>query len=245
VFTVHFQYTAFLFPVLYALTAIALPELADWGPARWLRLDGRRLVTALVVAMVATTAAVSAKYGAMVPNDAFRAGFNRPRFTIDAAGRAQDRWVAEMVATIPRDRWVITTKDLAPHVSDRRTTALFPDRWGADYLLLDTRSLDDVRTANVTKLERDGSYEVVGRHARLELLRRIPGVELHEYSDDLQTLRRRAPRDAPAEARARRTPETRVGGARGDPHAAGAARSVERPPRSTTRSAASREDQGR
>lgn len=191
VFTVHFQYTAILFPVLFALAVIALSELEAWAPVQWFKLDARRLVTALVVAMVATTAAVSAKYGAIVPNDAFRAGFNRPQFRMTEEARALKEWLDETVATIPRDLAVTTTWNLAAHVSNRRRTAVFPRRWGAEYLLLDSTKLDRWGEVNLDLLEREGVYELIRENDRLKLYRRRPGVDLPERLPDPAPRRRR------------------------------------------------------
>jgi len=138
VFTIHFQYTVVIFPVAFALTAIALRRIEQegrLGPA-W-GLEPKRLTRALLGAAFAATLLMSWKFGGLVPNQSFRGGFVPITRSLNDAQRATYAWVNEQSGSIPKTASVGTTPKMGPHVSNRMEAYFYPDRWDVDYLFID------------------------------------------------------------------------------------------------------------
>ncbi len=189
VFTLHFQYTATLFPVLFALTALALGRVvAGRGVAG---VGGDRLVTALVAGILAATAASSAKFGALVPNESFRAGFVAPRFRMTDENRERYAWLTESIAAMQPAESVAATSEIAPHVSNRAHTGIFPRLWGSDWILVNVRSLRPWGRANLELLRGAGAYETVSERGGFERLRRRRDIPLPERLPEPERKERR------------------------------------------------------
>src|SRR5690606_21067789 len=77
VFSPAFQYATLLDALALSLAVIALSDLQGLRFKPWARLDPARMRPALAVAMLGASVVISAKFGAFVPNDAFRAGFGK------------------------------------------------------------------------------------------------------------------------------------------------------------------------
>jgi uncharacterized membrane protein len=186
VFSVHFQYTSVLYPILFMLVPIALSELHESRLVEFLKLDAKRLVPAFVVGVLVASAAVSVEHGGLLPNASFRSGFGPLRPFMSGAAREQYSWVEATVERVPTRAAVSTSSRFRAHLSNRREIFLFPHGVGAEYLAIDTRDLDADERRYFNRLRRD-AYEVIAeRQERTFLLRRRLGVPL-------------PPRDEPAQ----------------------------------------------
>src|SRR5690606_20371783 len=103
VFSIHFQYTTVLYPLAFALVPSVLAELRE---ARWVKAAvarPARLVVALVCGMVVATTALSAKFGALLPNASFKAGFTPLVREFTDRQAETYRWLTRKMAEVPRD----------------------------------------------------------------------------------------------------------------------------------------------
>ena len=179
VYSVHFQYTSILYPAIYALVPIALAGLNENVLVQRWSLDPRRLTRALIVGVLVASVVVSVKFGALVPNDSFRAGYGEFHPYMTEASRATYDWVEQAVALIPRDAGVAASKHMAPHVSNRLAVYRFPWGWGSDYLFIDRHELKQWSSDNIELLLETGAYEIIAeRDGKLLLLRRIADAAL-------------------------------------------------------------------
>jgi uncharacterized membrane protein len=181
VFSVHFQYPSILYPAVFALVPVALAGLGENRLVGFSGLDSRKLASGLMAGMLVASLIVSARFGGLVPNDSFRAGYVRFQPVPTLEGRAKYAWVEQAVAMIPKGASVSASRNLGPHASNRHSIYRFPAGWGSDYLLVDRGGLNRWRTANLELLISSGAYETLsGFTGRFALLRRVPGADLPE-----------------------------------------------------------------
>lgn len=168
VYNLHFQYSAVMFPVLLASTPGGALAVARSGLPRLIGLDRRRVPHVLMTAVLISTALVSVKYGAMVPNDHFRAGWNRLSRKLDSE---RYEYLQELVAQIPGDAVVCATSSLGPHVSARDTSRKWPACKESTYALL--------MTGNFKKKDKNRLKRQL-RQGRLTLIEEGHGISLYE-----------------------------------------------------------------
>ncbi len=175
VYTLHFQYSSVLFPILLASTPAGIVAAAKSRLPKLLGLDRRRVPHILLSAVLISTALISVKYGAMVPNDHFRAGWNRLSRRLDT-----DRYeyVQELVAQIPDDAVVCATSALGPHVSSRDTSRKWPACRESTYALLMTGRF---KKKDSTRLKRQI------RQGRLKLIDEGHGIGLYEREPEVRS----------------------------------------------------------
>ena len=170
-FTVTFHYTATILPGLLLALPVGVKVLADrsadqFSLSRW------RTRCALGVAIAVATLGISAKYGALVPNDAFRVGFFRLERELSVEDAARYRWLLGVVEEIPADASVSATKALGAHIANRDWAFFFPELRDADYLLIDRRRVSKDRSLAGKMREIEGQYELIEAFGELELYRR-------------------------------------------------------------------------
>jgi uncharacterized membrane protein len=132
VFSIHFQYTNLLLPFLFASMPAAIASVRTGRLTRALRLDGSAVTGALLVGVLASSLAMSARYGVFVPNDAFKGGnrsFNR---TPGKAAQARYASVEKAKALVPDDAAVVVSSRLGPHFSMRSQVSQFRKRQKRD-----------------------------------------------------------------------------------------------------------------
>jgi len=172
VHSLYFQYPVVLFPLAMALTPIAIAELSR---RRWpAALDGSRLVPALSLAALAASLAISANYGAILPNDAFRGGFQRLVRSLTPEQKARFEWVRGAIAKIPPDASVSTSAKLGPHVSNRRLAVVFPAK--AEYVFIDQADFRSRGRERVKELRDSKEYVLLDSRKSLFLFRRLEGA---------------------------------------------------------------------
>jgi len=169
-FSVHFQYTATILPGLLLALPVGVKLLADRS-ADWLSLSPERIRCALGVAIAVATLGVSAKYGALLPNEAFRAGFFRLERELSSEKAERYRWLRRVVEQIPADASVSATKAIGAHIANRDGAYFFPEIRDADYLLIDRRRVNKSRSrsSKMQQLEAEGRYRRIDAFGELEL----------------------------------------------------------------------------
>jgi uncharacterized membrane protein len=171
VFTVHFQYTSVIYPILFMLTAVALRRVADGPLPVALGLDGRRFASAWLAAAFVASLLVSWKFGGIADNQSFRGGFGRVVRELTAEQKTQYAWLDAAAAKIPRAASVGTTNRIGPHVSNRKRAFFYPEHTDVDYLLLDEGELGGGDLERHDKLKTT-AFEELERHGRLALFRK-------------------------------------------------------------------------
>ncbi len=137
VFSTHFQYTATLLPVLFALAPDAIVRARSSALVLGAGLDAERLVRALVVVLAVSSVAASAKFGALVENASLRGGALPIARTLTPEERERYAWIARVRSQIPADASVTVTNTTGPHVSNRRRVYLLGSGYRTDFALLD------------------------------------------------------------------------------------------------------------
>jgi len=172
VHSIHFQYTTVLAPLAFAILPSVLSELREAGWVRAVLDDPRRFVTALVCGMAVATTALSVKFGAIAPNDSFRAGFVPLVRELTKEHVETRRWLLETVAGLPQDASLSVTSRVGPHVSNRDRVYAFPRR--ADYVLVLRADLKGKGRSQLDELRHEG-YELVAEHRQIQLYRKPAG----------------------------------------------------------------------
>ena len=179
VYSVHFQYTSILYPAIFALVPVTIAGLHESPLVARAGLDPHRLARALVLGVLVASMIVSARFGGLVPNNSFRAGYGEfhPYMTEDS--RVTYEWVKQAVSLIPKDASVAASKHMAPHVSNRWAIYRFPQGWGADCLFVDREELKQWPRDNLDLLLEAGAYQLTAeRDGRLLLLHRVKNIPL-------------------------------------------------------------------
>lgn len=173
VFSLHFQYSSVLFPFLMAAIPAGLARVRETRIVPALGLDPRRAQWSVSVSMVLVCVLVSSQYGAIIPNDSFRAGWNKIVRLPSKEIKQRYRRVREMIALIPDEAAVSSTSELGPHVSNRAEAYRWPVVRSSDYLLL---RKDNFKAKDHRRLKREldrKKYELVDDHGTIALYRRL------------------------------------------------------------------------
>lgn len=177
VYSLHFQYSSVLFPILLASLPDAIARASESRVTRALGLHPRRLAWTLAWTVLLATALTGVKFGAFVPNDSFRAGWNS--IIRNPKDEHIDRYelVRRLVDQIPPDAAVSSTSGLGPHVSNRDVVSKWPSYRDADYLLLHTSKFDKKDKRRLDRLVKRNEYERVDGGLGVELFVRVPEDE--------------------------------------------------------------------
>jgi uncharacterized membrane protein len=184
VFSLHFQYSSVLFPVLLASLPDAIARTSQSRVTRALGLHPRRVAWTLMWTCLLATLLTSVKYGAFVPNDSFKAGWNA--IIRNPKQDNLDRYakVKELVELIPPDASVSSTSGLGPHVSNRQDVYKWPSYREADYLLLHSSKFDKKDKRRLDRLVRRGEFVRIDGGLGVELLQAVPEDERVPIKDD-------------------------------------------------------------
>lgn len=191
VYSTHFQYTASLLPFAFAIAPVAVRRAAESGAAPALGIDGRRLKAGLVVGMLVAAAAVSWKFGGILPNDAFKGGFYKVARTLTNDQRATHTWIRDMVSQIPPGASVGVSNKLGPHASGRRH-AYFYGQKRTEYVFVDEKELKSDRGKNHKKAVSEGRLVEIGRKGTMALFKatnpdkNLKDTEMEDADVDLE-----------------------------------------------------------
>jgi uncharacterized membrane protein len=173
VYSAHFQYSSLLIPFLAMSVADAIVRLRD---ARWLGgfgLDAARLQRALLVALVLASALMGAEYGALAPNESFRAGWSRLEWVQSEKNKARYDELQEVIARIPSGASVSTQSRVGPHVTNRAVVYQWPKVSDVDYILLSGNSPKGRRSKKFRDLLAEHKYEIDYESKAFVLVRRV------------------------------------------------------------------------
>jgi uncharacterized membrane protein len=169
VFSIHFQYSVVLFPVLFALTPIALRRLRDSDLAERIGLARAQLVTVLLACVLASSLLMSWKFGGVMPNTSFRGGWARIPHTLTSEQEKRYQEFRKFIEQIPADASVTATSRIAPHVSNRAEIWSYRDKKQSEYLMVDIRELkgwtrkhhaDRLAAGKLELLAKDGTFQL-------------------------------------------------------------------------------------
>lgn len=179
VYSIHFQYSATIIPVAFALTPIALRRIEDSSRIASLGLDGRRLARALLAAAAVSSVLISWKFGGIVENATFRGGFARVTRSLTPAQRETYAWVREQVEKIPPGAIVGATPKMGPHISNRKEAYFYPgDRFASlQYAFIDEAELKGKDLEKHKAAMKRGEFTELARLKKMVLLKRaLPHV---------------------------------------------------------------------
>ncbi len=175
VHSIGFQYSTFIYPFAFALAPQALRTLSTGERWPWLPWDRRRLVRGLVAGMLVSSALLSWRFGALVDNTAFKAGFAAIRREVDVKATEHRAFVLEQLARVPVDAHLALTRRLGPQGSNRPNVYPWPQvrRYKIprlDYLLARDGDLEGPERTHLRTSIRDGSLKLLAESAGIRLL---------------------------------------------------------------------------
>jgi hypothetical protein len=151
VFSLHFQYSALLFPMLFAAVPDGLRRVTDGPRIKALGIERAPLAWTLLFGMLTASLVTTVKYGVIFPNASFKAGWNRLVRVPTTEMRERHAWVKEIAETIEPDAAVSMTSAVGPHLSNRRKAYHWPTVNDADYLVL---TVDGFKKEDERRLKR-------------------------------------------------------------------------------------------
>ncbi|MFZ1864993.1 MAG: DUF2079 domain-containing protein [Polyangiales bacterium] len=171
VFSIHFQYSVMLFPVLIALTPIGLRCLRDGDLAKRMGLAKPQLVTILLASVLVSSLLMSWKFGGAVTNTSFRGGWARIPHTLTPA--QEERYVKfrKLVEQVPPDASVTVTNTIGPHMSNRAEVWNYADKKQSEYLMIDTRDMKGWPRKHHRDRVAAGKLELLGTEGTFQLFR--------------------------------------------------------------------------
>lgn len=168
--SIYSHYPSHLVPILFALAPTALRRIED-EPMGRAAPGGPRLARAILIGAVVASLLCSWKFGGLVPNDSFRAGYLPVARSLDAQQRETYAWVREQAERIPRDARVGVTNRIGAHAANRSAVFLYPAHDDVDWLFVDE---GDLRGATLDRhLEAvSAGFDVVAKRGTLAVYRR-------------------------------------------------------------------------
>ncbi len=170
VYNLHFQYSSVLFPILLAATPDGVVNFTKSKINDAFGWDRRRIPTTIMATMAFAMILTTTKYGVMVPNRHFRAGWN----TLNRSFK-KDRYEAlnRLLEQIPDEAVVCATSSLGPHVSARQEAYKWPACKESEYALL--------RSGSFSKKKSKRRVDRMLRQGRLVEIDTAEDLVLYEY----------------------------------------------------------------
>lgn len=148
VYSVHFQYSSLLVPFVFVLAASALGRIRS-GDIRFQSLDGPRLVRALGVGIVATSLLSSWKFGGLVPNQSFRAGFRPLVRETSPSGLALDGWLRKLSRSFPKGASVAASSRVLTHLGSVTKLYMYDEGIDVDYVVVGIKNRQVARQIGI------------------------------------------------------------------------------------------------
>jgi uncharacterized membrane protein len=175
VFSLHFQYSALLFPMLFAAVPDGLRRVTDGPRIRALGIERAPLAWTLLFGMLTASLVTTVKYGVIIPNASFKTGWNRLVRVPTPEMRERHAWVEEIAATIEPGAAVSMTSAVGPHLSNRRKAYHWPTINDADYLVL---TVENFKKDDERRLKR------IRDKKQFRLVKEAHGIALYARIDD-------------------------------------------------------------
>lgn len=171
VYTVHFQYSILLVPFLYMGLPDGLRRLMASRFFRQVAAAPAQARWALVAGACVATVGVGSMFGALLPNESFRGGWNPLIRDHDEERAEVYQEFRKVVSLIPEVAPICTFSNYAPHVSNRPTVRRFPSCSKTDYILSPNR-LSKKDRKRLNRYKKDKRWELVTKTKRFILLRK-------------------------------------------------------------------------
>lgn len=186
-FSLHFQYTALLFPMLFAVLPEGLARATDSKRLRALGLERGRVAWTLLLTMLTASVMISMKRGVLWDNGSFVAGWTRLDRVPSQVQLERYAKVQEMVAFMGPEAKVSVSHELGGHVSNRRYAYHWPAVNDAQYVFvfvdIPTFTKDDKK--RLERLIQRKKFRVIDELHGVQLLERIDqGVLPPEFIGD-------------------------------------------------------------
>jgi len=171
VYSIHFQYSVVLFPVLFALAPLGLRRLRDGELPGRLGLARDQLVTVLLACVLVSSFLMSWKFGGAVPNSSFRAGFVKPTHSLTQAQEQQYEEFRALIEQMGPSASVTVVGRAGPHVSNRTEAFRYKHKKQTEYVLVDDGKLRGrMRKYHQQRLA-GGELELIGKTGPYQLFR--------------------------------------------------------------------------
>ncbi len=171
VYSVHFQYSSVLLPFLLMGFPDGLKAVTSSRRLSALGIDLAVLRRSLLVGAMTTTIIISGKFGAIVPNKVFRAGWNRLEHSHTDKHKREYKQLWRMIDQIPKEASVCSSSQIGPQLSNRKDARKWPACNKSDYILIgnkglkkpDARRRDRLRKRTDYTVEDEGEFFIMFR----------------------------------------------------------------------------------
>lgn len=194
VFSLHFQYSALLFPMLFVAVPDGLARVTNSKRLQTLGLERGRLAWTLVLGMLTATIVTTVKYGVIFPNASFKTGWNR--LVRIPTQDMKDRYarVQELAERVGPDAAISLTSEVGPHLSNRRKAYHWPTVNDADYLVLGVRNFKKDDDKKLKRLKDKKQFRLVDEAHGIALYERIEEGDVDAEDEDDKAKRKPTPR---------------------------------------------------
>ncbi len=192
VFSMGFHYTTLILPALIIAMPPGTTRLAygKWTKRRGL--DSKRVVYTLLLTAVACSFLTTWKFGPLLGNKFYKAGWNVLKRDQPADRRKAYRNLQKVLEELPQDASVSAASHIGPHVATRDMVRRWASARGMDYILVDLRRM--------AKKERDKLKRLVARREFLPVVE-YDGLTLYKRNPDYRKPKRRARKKASSRAK--------------------------------------------
>ena len=181
VYQPSFQYSVVLFPMLMALTPVAIHRLEDGRAREWLGLSRRQLRAATLGCVLVCSLLVSWKFGGLVDNQRFRGGFTRVARSLTDQQKVVYAQFRGLLDQIPRGASLTVTNIVGAHGSNRKEAYFYHQKKPTDYVLIDDRDMKgDVRDWHQKRLQRGELVQIGTAGTTIKLFRAEHGRPVPE-----------------------------------------------------------------
>lgn len=171
-YSIHFQYNAMVIPFVVLAWMDGVVRLGR----RYGRFGARRVAVVLGGVTLVATLLAGAKFGMLVKNKSFRAGWEP--LLHDVPQNVLDRyaWFYHTLRDlVPPDAPVSASSRLGPHMSNRENVYRFPVLRDAEFVMVFSKDMGKKEKAALKRMKRRGRYELVAKKFGIEFYRRRPG----------------------------------------------------------------------
>jgi uncharacterized membrane protein len=170
VFDISYQYSTFLYPFFFALLPGAVKSVGSLRIVKFFNLDANRLKIAVVVALLASSVAVSYNFGVFYENSSFRAGHSRFERNPDDSKKRRYEVIKELQKIIPDNASLTATMFVGAHFAARDHIYRFHNLKPTDYYLLLNRDLKSDKIKNQYKdFMKMKKYDLIFKKSGLKL----------------------------------------------------------------------------
>jgi uncharacterized membrane protein len=201
VYSVHFQYSSVLLPFLMMGFPDGLQRVTSSAKIDRIGIDRVRLRRALLFGALACTLVISGKFGAIVPNKIFRAGWNRLDHSPDDKSKKRYKEVRRLIDLIPQEASVCSSSSLGPHLSNRKDARKWPACSGADYVFINNKGLKKRDAQRRDGLRKRRDYVVEFESKSFIMFRKLSAEEREAKREEARSQRKRPTPKARAKER--------------------------------------------